>query len=99
LAALLLLNRYEIDTNSSLQAGKQFATSSFRFWPSKLRSRVWLENVDAIEGFNTLAAAGFQTLPKIIELKVTEEHLALDRAFFEGAVGYPLQVLFRIDAQ
>jgi SAM-dependent methyltransferase len=49
--------------------------------------------------FNALAAAGFQTLPKIIELKVTEEHLALDRAFFEGAVGYPLQVLFRIDAQ
>jgi SAM-dependent methyltransferase len=49
--------------------------------------------------FKALAAAGFQTLPKIIELKVTEEHLALDRAFFEGAVGYPLQVLFRIDAQ
>jgi hypothetical protein len=24
--------------------------------------------------------------------------LALDRAFFEGAVGYPLQVLFRLDA-
>ena len=47
--------------------------------------------------FNALAAAGFQTLPKVIELKVTEEHLALDRAFFEGAVGYPLQVLFRID--
>jgi SAM-dependent methyltransferase len=49
--------------------------------------------------FNALAAAGFQTLSKVIELKVTEEHLALDRAFFEGAVGYPLQVLFRIDAQ
>jgi cyclopropane fatty-acyl-phospholipid synthase-like methyltransferase len=49
--------------------------------------------------FNTLAAAGFQTLPKVIELKVTEEHLALDRAFFEGAVGYPLQVLFRVDVQ
>ena len=48
--------------------------------------------------FNALAVAGFQTLPKILELKVTEEHLALDRAFFEGAVGYPLQVLFRIDA-
>lgn len=31
--------------------------------------------------FNALDAAGFQTLPKIIELKVTEEHLALDRAF------------------
>ena len=48
--------------------------------------------------FNAFAAAGFQTLPKIIELTVTGEHLALDRAFFEGAVGYPLQVLFRIDA-
>ena len=48
--------------------------------------------------FNALGAAGFQTLPKIIELKVTEAHLALDPAFFEGAVGYPLQVLFRIDA-
>ncbi len=49
--------------------------------------------------FNALAAAGFQILPKILELTVTEEHLALDRAFFEGAVGYPLQVLFRLDAQ
>jgi SAM-dependent methyltransferase len=49
--------------------------------------------------FNALAVAGFQTLPKILELKVTEEHLALDRAFFESVVGYPLQVLFRIDAQ
>src|ERR1700722_3590772 len=49
--------------------------------------------------FNALAAAGFQTLPKIIELRVSEEHLALDRAFFEGAAGYPLQVLFRVDAQ
>jgi len=48
--------------------------------------------------FNALATAGFQTLPKIIELSVTEEHLALDRAFFEGAVGHPLQLLFRIDA-
>jgi len=49
--------------------------------------------------FNALDAAGFQTLPKIFELKVSEDHLALDRAFFEGAIGYPLQVLFRIDAQ
>jgi ubiquinone/menaquinone biosynthesis C-methylase UbiE len=49
--------------------------------------------------FNALEAAGFQTLPTIIELRVTQEHLALDAKFFEGAVGYPLQVLFRIDAQ
>ena len=49
--------------------------------------------------FTALAVAGFQTLPKIIELRITEEHLVLDRAFFEGAVGYPLQLLIRIDAQ
>lgn len=48
--------------------------------------------------FDALAAAGFRTLPRVIELRVTEEHLALDRAFFQGAAGYPLQVLFRIDA-
>ena len=47
--------------------------------------------------FSCLAAAGFESLPKIIELTVTAEHLALDREFFEGAAGYPLQVLFRID--
>ena len=49
--------------------------------------------------FNALAAAGFQSRPKIIELKVTEEHLAQERALFQAAAGYPLQVLFRIDAQ
>jgi len=49
--------------------------------------------------FTALAAAGFQTLPKIIELKVTQEHLALDPGFFEAAAGYPLQLLFRIDVQ
>jgi cyclopropane fatty-acyl-phospholipid synthase-like methyltransferase len=48
--------------------------------------------------FDALAAAGFGTLPRIIELRVTEDHLALDREFFQGAVGQPLQVLFRIDA-
>ncbi len=48
--------------------------------------------------FNAFAATGFETLPKVIELTVTKEHLALDPEFFEGAAGYPLQVLFRIDA-
>jgi len=48
--------------------------------------------------FNGLASAGFDTLPRIIELRVTEQHLALDPAFFAGAASYPLQVLFHIDA-
>ena len=47
--------------------------------------------------FDALAAAGFHTLPKVIELTVTEAHLALDQEFFQGAVGLPMKVLFRID--
>jgi SAM-dependent methyltransferase len=47
--------------------------------------------------FDAIAAAGFQSVPKIVELRVTEEHLALDRAFFEGATGQPLQLLLRLD--
>jgi len=47
--------------------------------------------------FDALAAAGFQSLPKVVELKVTAEHLALDRAFFKDAAGLPLQILIRID--
>jgi SAM-dependent methyltransferase len=47
--------------------------------------------------FSALTAAGFEKIPKLIELKVTEEHLALDRPFFEGAVGYPLQALFSVE--
>ena len=35
----------------------------------------------------------------LVNIRCVFTHLALDRAFFEGAVGYPLQVLFRIDAQ
>jgi hypothetical protein len=37
--------------------------------------------------FNVLAAAGFQTLPKIIELKETEEHLGSGPCFFRRCRG------------
>jgi len=47
--------------------------------------------------FTALAAAGFRSLPKVMELPVTAEHLALDPGFFAGAAGHPLQLLFRID--
>jgi cyclopropane fatty-acyl-phospholipid synthase-like methyltransferase len=47
--------------------------------------------------FDALAAAGFSALPKLRELRVTAEHLALDPAFFGPLRGQPLHVLFRID--
>ena len=48
--------------------------------------------------FTALAEAGFTGLPKVVELKVTDEHVAFDRAFFEPLHGYPLHVLFRLEA-
>ena len=45
-----------------------------------------------------LAEAGFTTMPRVIELRVTAEHVALDPPFFEPLAGHPLHVLFRLDA-
>lgn len=48
--------------------------------------------------FTALAEAGFTGLPEVMELRATEEHVAFDRAFFEPLYGYPLHVLFRVEA-
>lgn len=45
-----------------------------------------------------LAEAGWTTLPTMLELSVTAEHVALDAGFFGPLVGYPLHVLFRLEA-
>lgn len=46
---------------------------------------------------NALAEGGFYVLPKVLELGVTEEHLACDPGFFGPLKGYPLHLLFRLD--
>jgi SAM-dependent methyltransferase len=48
--------------------------------------------------FASLTEAGFTSLPAIVELAVTEEHLGLDPEFFGPLEGYPLHLLFRLDA-
>jgi len=48
--------------------------------------------------FDCLAQAGFAALPKVVELKVTDEHVAFDRPFFEPLYGHPLHVLFSLEA-
>ncbi len=48
--------------------------------------------------FTCLAEAGFAGLPKVVELRVTEEHIAFDPAFFAPLKGFPLHVLFRLEA-
>ncbi|AWF80589.1 methyltransferase [Microbulbifer sp. A4B17] len=46
--------------------------------------------------FEALALAGFNSLPTVKELSVTQEHLDLDPDFFTPLAGYPLHVLFKV---
>ena len=47
--------------------------------------------------FRLLRQAGFESLPVVEELYVTEAHLELDPAFFGPLRGTPLHVLFAVD--
>ena len=46
--------------------------------------------------FGALRAAGFSSLPEVVELGVTEEHLALDPEFFGPLKGQPLHAALRV---
>lgn len=48
--------------------------------------------------FALMAEAGFRALPRVKELRVLSEHVALDPSFFGPLEGYPLHVLFRLEA-
>lgn len=45
--------------------------------------------------FECLHGAGFRSLPDLAELRVTDEHLALDPAFFQPLYDLPLHLAFR----
>lgn len=47
--------------------------------------------------FEALDRAGFTRTPKVVELRVTDEHLEIDPTFFGPLRGYPLHVLFRLE--
>jgi hypothetical protein len=47
--------------------------------------------------FTALADAGFTEMPRLIELCVTDQHVAFDPAFFGPLGGYPLHLLFRLE--
>jgi SAM-dependent methyltransferase len=46
--------------------------------------------------FTALSAAGFDLMPKVTELRVTAEHLALDPAFFGPLADQPLHLMFEV---
>lgn len=47
--------------------------------------------------FAALAEAGFVGMPGVTELRVTEEHLALDPTFFGPLAEQPLHVMFEVE--
>ncbi|MCH9688559.1 MAG: class I SAM-dependent methyltransferase [Deltaproteobacteria bacterium] len=47
--------------------------------------------------FEALELAGFEYMPRVEELSVTEEHLALDPTFFEPVADMPLHVAFTVE--
>lgn len=47
--------------------------------------------------FEALARAGFTCMPKVEELRVTDDHVEIDPPFFGPLKGYPLHVLFRVE--
>lgn len=48
------------------------------------------------EYFDALRLAGFDRMPLVRELRVTEEHLHLDESFFKPLFDYPLHLAFQI---
>ena len=47
--------------------------------------------------FNALNRSGWTRLPLVKELRVLDEHLALDPEFFKPLVGKPLHLLFQLE--
>lgn len=46
--------------------------------------------------FNALQQAGFKTMPTLRELRVQPDHVALDQAFFQPLVDYPLHLALQV---
>ena len=49
--------------------------------------------------FETLREAGWNGMPRVMELRVQPEHVALDRDFFEPLVDQPLHLLFSVEKE
>ena len=46
--------------------------------------------------FDSLRAAGFETMPIVRELRVTPEHIQLDPNFFQPLADYPLHLAIQV---
>ncbi|MFB2980394.1 EF-hand domain-containing protein [Microseira sp. BLCC-F43] len=76
-----------------------------RLLPGKIARRdgtqlqVQLRHKTMQDYFDALRKSGFETLPTMQELRVTDEHMQLDRAFFGSLYDLPLHVAFSIEKQ
>jgi SAM-dependent methyltransferase len=72
----------------------------------QLEGRIWRRDGESVpvrcihkpvaEYFDALERAGFEGMPRVTELSVTEEHLELDPDFFGPLRGLPLHIAFEV---
>lgn len=75
----------------------------------QLEGRIWRRDGESVPVrcvhkpmgvyFDALQRAGFANSPRVTELAVTAEHLALDSAFFAPLRGVPLHVAFEVGSE
>ncbi|MEL6163918.1 MAG: class I SAM-dependent methyltransferase [Cyanobacteria bacterium J06628_3] len=84
----------EEDKGYFSQRDMQFAGQIWKRDGSSLK--VQLVHKTFQDYFNALRNAGFQTMPVLQELRVTEEHIALDESFFSPLFDVPLHLAIEI---
>jgi SAM-dependent methyltransferase len=94
------------------QAGRPFyfdigAAGYFSSRDTTFPGRIWKRDGTALDVqlvhktvqdyFDGLRAAGFGSMPTVLELKATAEMAELDRDFFEPILGIPLHMAFKVE--
>lgn len=73
---------------------------------SKFPGRIWKRDGSELQVqlihktfqdyFDALQKTSFQSMPTVIELGVTSEHIKLDESFFQPLINYPLHVAIKV---
>ena len=94
---------FDVGANGNGQKATGYFSARDRLLPGKIARRdgttlpVQVRHKTIQDYFDALQKSGFTTLPKIQELKVTDEHLQLDPAFFGSLADVPLHMAFSVE--
>ena len=94
---------FDVAANGNGKKPTGYFSARDRLLPGKIARRdgttlpVQVRHKTIQDYFDALQKSGFTTLPKIQELKVTDEHLQLDPAFFSSLADVPLHMAFSVE--